>query len=305
MRLKNRLFPYPVINRELSLSNYKTKKFALSFEKKIDNGDLVLQNLKIETDSDFFKKSFRDGDIGIKLVVECSATVFRQAFEISLDPTNLKIAKNDLSGFFEISAFAYARKDFSLVSSEFDEDYEGLSFAIDRYDILAVDDGLSSKIEHPDADSSVASSIFSIISSSDLNDQGYYESECEDQKKILISLPETQYKDFQAIYKTDRYKEVFFNMFLIPALADGLLRCQSLAKESEEESFDSVCESFPWFRSVIRAYKKLTGEDLSFGAFKDESPLKMAQILLGKPLATSLEVVREDAEGNPDEEESD
>lgn len=48
--------------------------------------------------------------LGVGLIVECSATVYRKMFEIGLEPKNISIPIGELRDKVVISCYVYAKK---------------------------------------------------------------------------------------------------------------------------------------------------------------------------------------------------
>ena len=57
------------------------------------------------------------------------------------------------------------------VSEDFDDDYDGFRFTIEKNDILAVDDGFTNKIEFDEDEDNKKSSIFLIVKDLSIKDE--------------------------------------------------------------------------------------------------------------------------------------
>lgn len=286
MQVKGKIFPYPVINHNKAFSNYNDKNFQIVFEPQEDEKSYILKNCRFESDSSLINKLYNDGKIGIVLVVECSDTVYRKSFEVSKTGKDLTLLKVDFTEKVDISMFAYAKDNFLMQSNEFEEDYKDINFEIEKYDIVGVNDGFNVRFKHEESEDNLVQSIFSVIPSDEL-EPGAYLVECNIGRKITITLSIEDYKNYKIIYTVPAYKEVFFNMILVPSLIEGLSLCNILL-EDESKDMDDVGNQYPWFRSIISAYKKLKGVELQVQDFKTMSPVSLAQELLGKPLGLAL-----------------
>ena len=51
MQVKNRIFPYPVLNNNAFISNYKDIKFELHYDEYNDNEYYVLKNIRFSTNN--------------------------------------------------------------------------------------------------------------------------------------------------------------------------------------------------------------------------------------------------------------
>lgn len=298
MQVRRKLFPYPVLNNQRIMSNYSEYIFEFNYEEDENEKEYILRKVKIETNSKYIQKLLGEGKIGLVFIVECSNTIKRHSYEIDINSTKeIRLSKSDYSGKVVVSAFAYAKENLVIVSDEFDEDYKDIEFEIDKYDILAANDGFSIKFIHEEDEDNVANSIFSIIIDRS-EEEGPYRVDYAHGKKIEISLNEKDYGNYKIIYADSMYKEVFFNTLLIPALIEALNGCMNLClNDSSVDDVEDIEDNYPWFRSIINAYKKLKGQDLTKEEFMEQTPLYWAQTLLGKPLGSALENLVKKANG--------
>lgn len=137
MQVKGRIFPYPVLNNNPVFSGFKSESFSLNYEAVEDESNYTLKGLTFATESKAINSLFKEGKIGICLIVECSDTVYRKKFDLTEKPKDIVLKKVDFVEKVCISLFAYAKEDFKLVSEEFDDDYKGIDFQIEKYDIVA------------------------------------------------------------------------------------------------------------------------------------------------------------------------
>lgn len=286
MQVKNKIFPYPVINHNKINSNFTESDFKIVFEKDEDETFYTLKNCHFETESNLINKLFDEGKIDIVLIIECSYTVYRKYFFMDKKGQDIKLLKSDFIEKVDISMFAYAKNDFTLISDEFDEDYRNVDFEIEKYDIIGVNDGFNIRFKHEEVEDNLVQSIFSITPIEDLED-GSYIVDCNMGRKIVISLSINDYKNYRIIYTVPTYKEVFFNMILVPSLIEGLWLCKNVLID-ESKDIDDVGNQYLWFRSIQTAYLKLKGTELTIHDFKNSSPVALAQELLGKPLGFAL-----------------
>lgn len=304
MQVKNKLYPYPILNHNMINSTFFNKDFKLCFESDKTKEELRLNNIHFETDSQYLLDLYLAGYIGVVCIIECSQTVFRKCYPLNnLTGKAIVLKNNDFNGRVEISMFAYAKKEFSMKSDEFLEDYQGIVFSIDKYDILAVDDGFVIKFNHLENDNNVARSIFSIVIDESLKpDDAYYSS--YNGKKITIYLPREQYENYNIVFNSPNFKEVFFNMLLVPVLADIF---STIKKDLQEENYDidDICDDYTWFYSIKKGYKNIFATELTKEIFQEISPVTLAQELLGKPFGKSLEnlieVIKENKEESTNE----
>lgn len=287
MQVKSRIFPYPILNHDVNYSNYVGCDFKLNYDGSEDDDNYLLKDVCYEINSDSLNKLIDENKISICCIIECSYTVVRRKFEIEKNKKiDIVLPKSEFSGKVDISIFAYANQDLILKSSEFDPDYQGIDYEIEKYDILAADDGFYVYFNRRDQESSLASSIFSIIIDRKIKDNTYsvnYEA-----RRITISLSEEEYQNYRTIYTIPSYKEVFFNMLLIPCLTEALTRC-GVKLENGDYDIDTLGSEYLWFGSIAEAYSKLFGKELTKEDYLKTKPIELAQKLMGEPLGKSLE----------------
>lgn len=304
MQVRNKIFPYPVINHDLNFSSYKNKDFALEFEPIENEQFLILKNAKFVTNSETINELYFQNKIDVFLIIECSNTVFRKSYQLSKEGIDIELRKTDFNERVDISMFACAKQSFDSDFKEADDDYDGIIFEIEKYDIIGADDGFNVKFIHEENEESLTKSIFSIIIDQDLRD-GQYRVNCEIGRKIAIELAKIDYDNYKVIYTVPLYKEVFFNMLLVPALIEALTKCKKII-ENENKEIDDISDQYTWFRSIQSGYKRLKGEELTLDKFKEASAVQIAQELLGNPLGSALgrmvnEIRKIDSEGNENE----
>ena len=288
MQVKNRIFPYPVLNHNRNLSNYLDLNFDLEYEESIEEDYYILKNAHFYTDSKIVNDLYNAKKIDVVCVIECSYTIIRRAYKLDRDKSiDIKLAKNDFRDKVYISMFACANDDFEIESNEFDDDYSGIKHKIEKYDIVAANDGYYVYFKHQDLEENFAKSIFSIIIDHNIKD-GTYNVDYSSNNKIVISLSDNDYQNYKTIYAVPNYKEVFFNMLLIPTLTEALTKCMAIIDGNDYLDIDEVSNRYLWFNSITDAYFRLNGTELTKEEFVKMSPVTFAQHLLGKPLGASL-----------------
>ncbi len=302
MKINDRIFTYPVLNYNKTLSNYGEIQFKFSYERVVTEDSFILKDAKIETDSNLIKNLLLEGKIDIYCIIECSYTVYRKAFKISNIPSDIELINNNFSGEVSVSIYAVATQDFILNSDEFEEDFRNINFEIEKYNILAANDGFIFNFLHEEKADDLKQSIFSIFINHDMEPGSSYVVECEN-RKIEISLSEKEYNNYRFVYQNNYYQDIFFNMLLVPALNQGLMECQNFLNKEEDRDFDDVSNKYPWFNTIKSAYKKLNNIDLKEDDLKNKPTIELAQDLLGKPFGKALTKMIEISNGTSDEED--
>lgn len=276
MQIGNKLFPYPTLNNVGDRSCFKETTYSFKCDDYNEGQNYVLDNACIEVNNENIKRLINTGYFGVGLVIECSTTVFRKMFEISTEPSKIEINIGDLRDKVVISCYIYAKKDIEQFNDiDFLDEYNGYSFKIDKNDIIAIDDGFTAIIDYDESVDKRVSSIFQIIKN-EKADSMIIEKK---NKKIVISLPDDEFKYYETLSKNDNFKNVFFSMFAIPALTYCLKEFQD-SIISGQYDIDSIEMDYTWFISVKNAFKSQFNMELTEEIFKNLEISTVAQKLL-------------------------
>lgn len=281
MRIGNRIFPYPVLNSNTDLTNYlDCSKFYFEFETTsegqviVENGSIQFKGLHFILKNRELDDLYRKGKIKAAFVLECSSSAYRKSFPLGLEPKDLKIEACDLNGTVSASAYLYANCDIRKYSNrEFNDIYRNYKFDLDKFDILAVDDGGNFRVNVDPTEDDKVSSIFTVVR--DERDDEIVAVDCES-RKIVIRLPRPYYEQYCKMKRMNDYNNISFAMLAVPALTS----CLSEIRKSDFESLDDLIENYTWMDSVQKAYKHVTGKEFDLDILKKEQPFKIAQILL-------------------------
>ena len=286
MRIGNRLFPYPVLNRDSELSDYpEGTYFSLLFDldetgsPRVEGEELVLPNIRYGIGCPPIEKLLELRLASGALVVECSASMYRRCFAISSQPRQIRIPINELNGEVSISCYLKADGDIIGFGGEgFSEVYRNISFDIEKNDILAVDDGLTFRIGHDASSDNRVSSIFKIVrlEQEDTNRTTYESTDTG----IIIELPAKYYDSYSKIKMRSDYNNIAFAMIAIPALTGCLFDVQNEVQAGNYSEIDDIVEGRRWFNSVRFSYKKATGQELSIDILNMSNPYELAQTVL-------------------------
>lgn len=277
MRIGNRLFPYPVLNQDVALSDYKADTvFGLEFNENpiIQNGELIFKDLYYTVTDSALNNLISQGKVKGAFIVECSASMYRKKFEIGLTPHSLTIPANEINGNVVASCYLYAVEDIHNFKSEnFLDEYSEYKFDIETFDILAVDDGVKFKVESDGSQYNKVASIFVVAKmSEDIGgDLMLYENRSN---HIVINLPEKFYKCYELIKMNRESNNIAFSILALPALA------ACLGEINDYNSLDDIIENYSWFKAVCISYKRVTGKELTIDDFKELNKLELAQKVL-------------------------
>ena len=272
MRVGKKLFPYPVINNCEKISSFKDSVFSLVYEDASDEENLILKDAHIVLDDMNLISLMSSGKVKGALIVECSATIYRVRFDIGMKNRDIIIPLSELNDKVYISSFLYATEDLTDYKSDnFQEDYEDYSFNIEKYDILAADDGFMKIIEYDQEEDQKSDSIFSVIKTKNIDTMLV---ECS-QKKIIIKLPENEHSLYYNLRYNKTYQPLFFSMMAIPALSSILQKFKD-----QELDIEEIADDYYWFNAVLASYEKMYNKKLTNEIFREVDALTLAQRLL-------------------------
>ena len=288
MHIGNRIFPYPVLNRNEALSDYVADTvFKLEFDVDengapiVQNGEVIFKNLHYTITDATLTALLEQGKLKGAFIVECSASVYRSRFDISATPYDLKVSAHEINGNVVVSCYLYAEEDIAdFKSTGFIPEYAGYSFDIDKFDILAVDDGFKFKIDLDPTEDDKVASIFTVVKKEDDSDIMSYD---RGDKKIIVRLPAAFYDCYDNIKTKKECNNIAFAMIAIPALAGCLDDVCSRYYTIEE-----ILDDQSWFNASCISYKRRTGNSLTFVDFESMNKLELAQMVLNSASCNAL-----------------
>jgi hypothetical protein len=282
MRVGRRLFPYPVMNNQEIYSSYKNTTFSFNYVMSQDDKFFILDDIFYITDNENLEVLIESGKVEVFCIVECSSTIFRKAYVLTKNPSKIEIPINNLQNRVVVSTYAYAKENLSnFHDNDFLEDYSEYKFNIEKYDILAVDDGFTTKINYDTDKDDKVSSIFQIIKESD-NKTEKMRLELEDERKIKIYLPEKEFDLYDKMKMGKYTKSIFFSIFIIPALSQALLKLQ-------QDDIEDIRLKYNWFSSIEKKYQELYGMEMDNDALANLVPIDFAQEVMNFPVTKSIE----------------
>lgn len=286
MRIGNRIFPYPALNNNIELSDYKnSSNFSITLDL-TENGDIhrtknsiVLKNIKYKLSDLYLQQLLDNHQAEVALVVDCSASLFRKKYELTDKEQDIIIPIHLLKDEVVVSAYMYTSAIVPQYSSDsFHDDYKDYSFNLEPYSIIAIDDGIKFKVDINENVDNKNASIFMVIRQDDLENIMKYEN---GDKKINIYLSPENYANYETLKEENTYYNEFFSMIVIPVLTSCLGEIQSIANYGDNfQSIEEIVYNKAWFKSVCFAYERETNDKLTFDVFKDINALELAQIVL-------------------------
>jgi len=290
MRIGKRLFPYPLLNSQKLYSQFQNCSFALSYDDETTDEAYILSNIVCKLDNTSLISLINDEKAKVVLAVECNPSMFRKIYDIQINiPNRIEIPIRDVFGKISVAAYVIALDDIhGYISDDFDEVYKGYSFTIEKYDILAADDGFTNKIDFKDEDSIKKSSIYEVIKDSTSTD-----GVCTidfDLNKITIYVPEKQWNYYEKTKKEPHFRNIYFTELAVQSLTYSLLKLQKKAEDVYDD-IESIGMDYEWFNSFIEGYKKIHNKELNIDDFKDMDPYVESQKIFDAPVSKSFDEI--------------
>lgn len=287
MQIGNKLFPYPTLNNIVERSCFNNTKYSFECNDYSDDQYYVLEDACIKINNEMIENMINEGVLGVGLIIECSSTIYRKKFEISTTPKTIKIGIGDLRDKVVVSCYIYAKQDIDkFVNSDFLDDYEGISFKIEKNDIIAIDDGYTTVIDFDESIDKKVASIFEVIRNKNVETMTVE----GNSRSIVISLPEDVFNNYNTLSKLDECQNIFFSMLAIPALNLCLKEFQDNIR-FDVYDLDSIEMEYRWFISIKNAYKKVYGMELTEDVFKMIDICALSQKLLNNGVLNGIKDV--------------
>lgn len=261
------------------------------------DGKVIFKNLHYTITDDSLKELIEEEKLKGAFIVECSASVYRNKFDISQTPYDLPVSVHELNGNVVTSCYIYATEDITGFKSDgFIDDYKNYTFDIDKFDILAADDGYKFKIDLDPTEDDKVSSIFTVIPLETNESIMKYEN---GDRNITIELPREYFNSYDIIKRKKEYNNIAFSMIAIPVLSN----CISEINTYEWEDIDSICDEHKWFNAVRISYKRKKGTELILENFYEMNSLELAQLVLNNASCNGVKDFENMLVGNGDDDE--
>ena len=289
MDIKYKMFPYPVLG-EL-YNDYKNSKILddIHYQKV---GKEIIFKLRCYTDNIELRQLITQQKASYTFHIECPQTSYRNIVKTNKEESNFTVNEDKLCGKVQVCVFIIANSDIkNFKSFDFDDDYEGASFNIDKGSILAISNQYNLQIDKEKEDLGKIPSIFSIFKEVGKTEGGM--SFELGGNKIKILLCEKDYNIYKKIANSPKLQPILHSMIIIPALVYVF----ELLRREEFESY----EDNRWFRAIRKTLKNNSIEltEVNLGIY---SYIELAQKILDMPLSRAFENILNEDLNEGDEE---
>ena len=276
MRLSSRSYPHPVLG---NADDVPGAAFQATCEVASDK-QFFFVTVTVACSSSTLNNLVHKGAASFVLHVECSNTLFRQAFDFSEPVKRFEIRADRLNGQVEVNCFVRSTRElFRYAIDGAHEDYGDAVFDLRAGDILAVGESYTFEAESHDT----LRRIGSIMVIEQSNKDGDHPMEVEfSDEKIRIRLCKDDFDKYKKLKAHPTLASHLTTTIVLPVLTEALNMIRS---------DDTPYEDLKWCRNLRG---RLT--DLKLDA-DDEDALKKAQFLLDMPIrrafASAAEYVAE------------
>ena len=273
MKIKNRLFPYPVLCMEND--DYIESQFDVTC--KIDEGisDVVL-NFDITLENDDLRFLIHKGYAQFAIHIECSKTVFRTMISTPSSKIQYSIPKSRVNGDIEVLALIVASKKINGYTSEsLNEDYDEL-INFEKGSILAYVNLPEIRVFKNYEELVANDSFFTIVKriAQDKEEVHPITYDIAD-NKIKILVDENVYDEYIKYRSNTNLEPVFHSLLVLPALVYmiDVLRVESVDRY----------EQFFWYQKIKQSLK---AQNLNFEDIleSEKSNVEIAQEMLLLPI---------------------
>lgn len=274
MEIKYKLYPYPVL---ASFTNdYQTGVFDVAIDVVRDGYNLRVDFLATLTSQSLID-CIKEGSAKYVYHLECAQTGFRTVVQTDKVSEVYPLLSKSINGKLQICPFVVAINDLvGYGSSDFHEDYQGITFDIEAGCVMAVGKMVTVDISKDIDDLASTPSIFSITKNPDEN--------CKEmlvdiaQRKIIIKLPLNDYYSYKALSTTPQAQPILNSMTVIPALVYVLEELRAMTPTERGEHSDSL-----WYKVLSKTLLTRFDCDVESAAFNNQNFLSLSQKLVNNP----------------------
>lgn len=273
MRAKNRLSPYPILS---SFSDdYKAgSHFSAEIATNCDYGKL---NIKVDFNlqSQYLQLLIDEKKAVFMTHIECPRTSYREYISNDNKVQVKSIPLDELTDAVEINTFIIAADEFEYSSIEFNQEYDGYSFRIEKGEILAIGDSTRISITNDEKDLESFPSIIRIVK---VDEAEKAMSVDTDGDTIKIKLAGDVFDNYKTI-GSSIFSKAAFSLIIYPSIIAVIARMVDAdAGELDDRR---------WYQVLDRKLrdKNMPVEDLSLS---DNSVLEACQRLFDDPVSKAF-----------------
>lgn len=287
MKINERLYPHPVLSH--FSDDIINSLFQLTPKIAAGRHSYKLE-VTARTNNKELQDLLRSSKAQYALHIECSATRFRSLIKSNEGHFSAEIPAEQLDGNVDLCSLIIATEDIqSYTNEKFHPDYQGISFTINKGDVLAVGQDKTFDALKDIDPLKYMSSIFKVRP----NHQNATEPfQVTYDEYILISLSEVNFKNYAQLRSDADKQPVLAAMIIIPALTYVLGEIKTASQINNIDEFQEK----RFFRVIQKKLRELGCDPDAPNFWEDNSALLLSQQLTGDPLTKSLQLMMDTEE---------
>ena len=246
MHIKARLYPYPVLAS--FNDDYINSSFNIAINAQVLPNEIIVR-FKPDLKNEQLQQLIDENKACFLIHIESSLTSYRKIIQIKTFETAYRIPAEMVEGVITFCPFIVAMEEISEYSnSDFNVIYEGISFSLDKGNIMAVGQEVQIEIEKENDNLANIPSIFAVT---ELKDKDAHEIKIDNySNKINIQLPSETFVKFKLAMANANTLPIIHAVIIIPAL----MKCFDDMKSRNDEFY--IFENKRWFKAIVKALKK-------------------------------------------------
>ena len=278
MNITNRLFAYPVLSDEKA--DYKESIFNVDFEQAMQGVNSLQLNFDIAMNCRELQEIILNGQAEYVIHLECTTTAYREVLHSVSKHIEHIIPISRVNGTLDAVAFVILKKRISkFYSSDWVEDFDGMTFDLFQGSILAYQNLTSLDITKDYEEFTNAGSIFSIYKRN--TDEDKPAEIMLDSAKIRIGLGSHDYDVYSVYSAKTELQSLFHSMLILPALVYVF---EELKQDDGEETYHNK----EWFLALEKSYAKRGMRFMDEVLNSEKTSYQLAQEAMELPLTKAL-----------------
>jgi hypothetical protein len=278
MNITNRLFAYPVLSDEKA--DYKESIFNVDFEQVMQGVNSLQLNFDIAMNCRELQEMILNGQAEYVIHLECTTTAYREVLHSVSKHIEHIIPISRVNGTLDAVAFVILKKRISkFYSSDWVEDFDGMTFDLFQGSILAYQNLTSLDITKDYEEFTNAGSIFSIYKR--ITDEDKPAEIMLDSAKIRIGLGSHDYDVYSIYSAKTELQSLFHSMLILPALVYVF---EELKQDDGEETYHNK----EWFLALEKSYAKRGMRFMDEVLNSEKTSYQLAQEAMELPLTKAL-----------------
>ena len=279
MNITKRLFAYPVLNKDNN--DYNSSIFNMDVQCEVTGVSTISLDVDIIMDNEELLQLVFNGDAEFIVHIECTATSYREVKKyVTCEKHRIDIPSSKINGKMEVLAMLVLKKNiFKFVNSDWNEDYEGFTFDLDKGSILAYDNVPTFDIIKNFEELSSTTSIFKI--NKRLTDDIVPMKVELGTEFIHIWLGNKDYGLYSSLAGKIGIQQILNALFITPALI-------YVFEELKQENGIENHEYKRWFISLTKSYEKRGLHLIDEIEDPSKTSVQLAQEAMEYPLNSAL-----------------